>query len=133
MLNILIKSIVNFGVGSVMGNVATKFILESGRKKMDAIGIGLGTLLLTEMVTDVTTKHYVDKVEGALGITHDKPKGIEKKDNEVTEEKSEDQKKTSNDMLAATLDAIEADAKKRSTKKTSNKKEANENGGKVSK
>lgn len=133
MLNILIKSIVNFGVGSVMSNVATKFILESGRKKMDAIGIGLGTLLLTEMVTDVTTKHYVDKVEGALGITHDKPKGIEKKDNETAEEKSEDQKKTSNDMLAATLDAIEADAKKRSTKKTSNKKEANENGGKVSK
>lgn len=136
MYKFLIGAIVNFGVSSVMGNVATKLILESGKKTMDKVGIGFGSLLLTEMISDVTTKHYVNKIDNMLKIEQATPKLIDKqvkeasKENEAIIKEAEETIKKLDDMAKAVDDIIEVS--KKPTKKTTKKKEEKKNGGEIS-
>jgi len=62
MIDILTEVIVNFGLSSLAGNIATTLITKSDKKILDKIGIGLGTVIVSSVANDICTKHIKQKI-----------------------------------------------------------------------
>ena len=132
MFNLLVDSVVKFGISSLFGNIGTTMITKSGNKFINKVGIGLGTLLINEMVCSSASKFIKDKI----GLD-------EKEEPEVKEIAKEPEVKLDPSKEAAdqtefvnafinTLDAIEEDHKKKSTKRSTKKKGVKTDGGEIS-
>ena len=63
MLNLLTDVVVNFGVGSLFGNVGATLVTKSGNKVVDKIALGIGTAIVGAMVKDAASKFVCGKVE----------------------------------------------------------------------
>lgn len=123
MFNLLVDSVVKFGISSLFGNIGTTMITKSGNKFINRVGIGLGTLLINEMVCGSASKFIKDKI----GLD-------EKEEPEVKLDPSKeaaDQTEFVNAFIN-TLDAIEEDHKKKTTKRSTKKKEVKTDGGEIS-
>lgn len=87
MLSLLTDVIVNFGVGSLIGNVGTTVITKSGNKIVDKVAIGLGVALVGAMAKDATKKFVDEKIVEVKDMFAKKPESV--KEEEVNEDGGE--------------------------------------------
>lgn len=83
MLNLLTDMVVNFGVGSLFGNVGATLVTKSGNKVVDKIALGIGTAIVGAMVKDAASKYVSGKIVEVKDMI--KSKDATKKEEEVDE------------------------------------------------
>lgn len=83
MLNLLTDMVVNFGVGSLFGNVGATLVTKSGNKVVDKIALGIGTAIVGAMVKDAASKYVSGKIVEVKDLI--KSKDATKNEEEVDE------------------------------------------------
>lgn len=85
MLGLLTDVVVNFGIGSLFGNIGTKLVTESGNKVIDKVALGLGTAIVAGMVKDAAKKYVDGKVDDVKDMFKKPEEEVKKDGGEISE------------------------------------------------
>lgn len=85
MLGLLTDVVVNFGIGSLFGNIGTKLVTESGNKVIDKVALGLGTAIVAGMVKDAAKKYVDGKIDDVKDMFKKPEEEVKKDGGEISE------------------------------------------------